>query len=77
MIFGSPAFHIIRILFLGVFTSILAILLTPLLTHFLYKYSIRKQIRSDENAPVYMALHQKKEGTPTMGGILIGVQLYL
>ena len=71
MIFGSPAFHIIRILFLGVFTSILAILLTPLLTHFLYKYSIRKQIRSDENAPVYMALHQKKEGTPTMGGILI------
>jgi len=71
MIFGSPAFHIIRILFLGVFTSILAILLTPLLTHFLYKYKLGKQIRHDENAPIYMSLHRKKEGTPTMGGILI------
>ncbi|HZI95732.1 MAG TPA: phospho-N-acetylmuramoyl-pentapeptide-transferase [Candidatus Paceibacterota bacterium] len=71
MIFASPAFQIIRILFLGVFSSILAILLTPILTHFLYKYSLRKQIREDKNAPVFMSLHKKKEGTPTMGGILM------
>jgi len=71
MIFASPAFQIIRILFLGVFSSILAIFLTPILTHFLYKYSLRKQIREDKNAPVFMSLHKKKEGTPTMGGILM------
>ena len=71
MIFASSAFQIIRILFLGVFSSILAILLTPILTHFLYKYSLRKQIREDKNAPVFMSLHKKKEGTPTMGGILM------
>jgi len=71
MIFGSPAFHIIRILFLGVFTSALAVFLTPSLTYFLYKHKLGKQIRKDDNAPVYVSLHQKKEGTPTMGGILI------
>lgn len=47
-----------------------AFVLTPLLTHFLFKYKLGKQIRS-EGAPVYNSLHQKKEGTPTMGGILI------
>ena len=71
MIFDSLSFQIIRILFLGVFSSILAILLTPILTHFLYKYSLGKQIREDKNAPVFISLHKKKEGTPTMGGILM------
>lgn len=71
MIFGSPAFQIIRILFLGVFSSILAVFFTPLLTHFLYKHRLGKQIREDKNTPVYISLHKKKEGTPTMGGILI------
>lgn len=71
MIFASPAFQIIRILFLGVFSSVLAIFLTPLLTHFLYKYRLGKQIREDKNTPVFISLHKKKEGTPTMGGILM------
>jgi len=43
---------------------------TPGLTHFLYKYKLGKQIRS-EGAPIFNQLHSKKEGTPTMGGILI------
>jgi phospho-N-acetylmuramoyl-pentapeptide-transferase len=71
MVFSSPSFYLIRILFLGVFTSVLAIFLTPFLTHFLYKYHFGKQIREDNNAPVYISLHKKKEGTPTMGGILV------
>ena len=71
MVFSSSAFYLIRILFFGVFTSILAILLTPFLTHILYKYHFGKQIREDDNAPIYISLHKKKEGTPTMGGILI------
>jgi len=68
---GSPAFQIIRILFLGVFSSVLAIFLTPILTHFLYKHRLGKQIREDKNTPVFISLHKKKEGTPTMGGILM------
>jgi len=50
---------------------IIAFLLTPLLTHFLYKYKLGKQIRSEEFAPIFAKLHHKKIGTPTMGGIMI------
>lgn len=51
--------------------------LTPLLTHFLFKYRLGKQIRT-EDAPVFAKIHGSKEGTPTMGGILIwGVTLIL
>lgn len=62
--------QIIRILSLSAISFVLAIILTPLLTHFLYKYRLGKQIRT-EGAPIFASLHQKKQGTPTMGGILI------
>lgn len=64
-------FAIIKILFLGTFSFIITIFLTPALTHFLYKYKLGKQIRPSESTPVYFKLHQKKSGTPTMGGILV------
>jgi phospho-N-acetylmuramoyl-pentapeptide-transferase len=66
----SDLFQISRILGLTALAFAIAILTTPLLTHFLYKYKMGKQIRT-EGAPVFLQLHQKKEGTPTMGGILI------
>jgi len=47
-----------------------ALILTPILVNLLYKYKVGKQIRT-EGAPVFASLHKKKEGTPTMGGILI------
>lgn len=50
-----------------------AMILTPLLTHFLYKYKVGKQIRADGDTPVFTALHKKKAGTPTMGGLLIWI----
>lgn len=57
---------------------ILTILWTPALTHFLYKYKLGKQIRKDGDTPVFTKFHQHKEGTPTMGGILIwGTVLFL
>ena len=52
---------------------VVAMLATPLLTHFLYKYKIGKQIRNDGSSPVFSALHKKKAGTPTMGGLLIWI----
>lgn len=57
---------------LAIFFAV-AMVLTPLLTHFLYKYKIGKQIRADGDTPVFTALHKKKAGTPTMGGLLIWV----
>ncbi|PIR92996.1 phospho-N-acetylmuramoyl-pentapeptide-transferase [Candidatus Falkowbacteria bacterium CG10_big_fil_rev_8_21_14_0_10_43_10] len=66
-------FYIIRILFLTALSSITAVLWTPLLTHFLYKYKLGKSIRSNGVTPVFTKLHQHKEGTPTMGGLIIWV----
>jgi phospho-N-acetylmuramoyl-pentapeptide-transferase len=66
----SDLFPIVRILSLSALAFALAFLLTPLWTHFLYKFRLGKQIRS-EGAPIFQQIHQKKEGTPTMGGLLI------
>ncbi|MGE4554576.1 MAG: phospho-N-acetylmuramoyl-pentapeptide-transferase [Candidatus Paceibacterota bacterium] len=65
------AFQIIRHLFLFVFSFFLSLVLAPILIHYLYKYRLGKQIRKDQNAPIFMALHKNKEGTPTMGGLLV------
>lgn len=65
------AFQLIRIILLGIFSAILAVLITPLWTAILYRYKLGKQIRDDVNAPVFISLHQKKAGTPTMGGVIM------
>jgi len=63
-----------------IFTSeilafILSLMLAPLLIKLLHKYKIGKQIRdkasTGEDAKIFKELHSKKQGTPTMGGILI------
>ena len=62
---------IIKIFSLSAMSFIIAMLLTPLLTDFLYKHKIGKKIRAEGDTPVFTKLHAKKQGTPTMGGILI------
>jgi len=57
---------------LAALSFIVAFALTPLWFHFLIKWRLGKQIRA-EGAPVFNQMHQKKEGTPTMGGLLIWV----
>lgn len=66
----SDLFQISRILGLSALAFIVSIALTPLWIRVLLKYRLGKQIRS-EGAPVFNQLHKKKEGTPTMGGLLI------
>ncbi len=63
-------FYVSRILGLGAISFIIALAWTPALNHFLDKYRLGKQIRS-EGVPIFNKFHSKKEGTPTMGGILI------
>lgn len=55
---------------LAALAFIVSFALTPIWTHFLIKYRLGKQIRL-EGAPIYNNLHRQKEGTPTMGGLLI------
>ncbi len=64
---------IIKILILTTISTVVAFLITPIITHFLYKYKFGKQIRSENKAPIFFRLHKKKEGTPTMGGAIIWI----
>ena len=66
-------FFITKIFFLTTTSFILTLIWTPLLTHILYKYRLGKGIRDAKAAPIFAAMHKKKAGTPTMGGILIWV----
>lgn len=66
-----PELQLVRILLLASLSFIFAFACAPILTHFLYKYKLGKQIRNNGNTPIFTALHLHKAGTPTMGGILI------
>ncbi len=66
-------FYIIRVLFFTTLAFVFAMLWTPLLTNFLYKFKLGKQIRNDGTTPLFSKLHAHKAGTPTMGGVLIWV----
>lgn len=68
---------ITRIFSLTVLAFLVAMGFTPAFTTFLYRHRLGKKIRqTDFNAkaaPIFYKLHQHKENTPTMGGLLIWV----
>lgn len=64
-------FYIIKVLLLSTSAFLFAGFLTPLLTHYLYKHRLGKKIRNSGTTPIFSKLHAHKEGTPTMGGVLI------
>lgn len=63
--------QVIKIIIFFILSFALTILWTPLLTNFLYKHKLGKQIRNSGRTPIFSKLHAHKAGTPTMGGILI------
>ncbi len=67
--------HIILILGSGFLGFAVAFLAAPSFINALYKFKIGKNIRTiasdGKAAELYHALHAKKAGTPTMGGVLI------
>ena len=69
----SSLFPVIKIFILTALSFIAAFSLTPILTHFLYKYKLGKPIRDHAIAPIMSKLHAHKSGTPTMGGVLIWI----
>lgn len=70
--------QIIKVLFLFILAFIFTVSWTPILTNFLYKHKLGKQIRNSGDTPIFSKLHAHKAGTPTMGGVLIwGTVLFL
>ncbi len=70
-------FYIIKVLFFAALSFVIAIAIAPLMTNFLYKHKLGKQIRNSGDTPVFSKLHAHKAGTPTMGGVLIWGTLLL
>lgn len=72
------AIAVVKMLLLFTTTFTLAMIWTPLWTNMLYKYRLGKSIRNDNNStPVFSKLHKHKDGTPTMGGVLIWVSVFV
>lgn len=65
-----------KVISLGALAFAVAMAVTPLLTHFLFRYRFAKSIRT-AGVPVFASLHKKKEGTPTGGGVLIWATMAL
>ena len=63
----------IRILGLSTVAFIAALFLTPTFIYLIQKYKLSKNLRSENSAPIFFSLHQKKIGMPTMGGAIIWV----
>jgi phospho-N-acetylmuramoyl-pentapeptide-transferase len=67
--------NIFKVLLTAVITFGFAFLITPIWTNILYKYKIGIKIKktdvSGKKLSIVNKFHAKKEGTPTMGGVLI------
>jgi len=63
--------EVIKILAATITAFFIAIVITPAIVKLLNKFGVRKQIRDASSAPVMSALHSKKSGTPTAGGVII------
>lgn len=62
---------VFKILLLTTVSFVAALAWTPLLTNFLYRYRLGKKVRDVASAPIMARLHAAKNGTPTMGGVLV------
>jgi len=73
----SLTIDVIKIFTLGTLSFLTAFFLTPILTHFLYKYKfwkkeMRKKAIDGGEIPVFQKFHKEKEiNTPRGGGLLI------
>ncbi|MDP3784810.1 MAG: hypothetical protein Q8R12_01920 [bacterium] len=69
--------NVLKVFGLSAVSFAIGILLTPLLTHYLYKYKLwRKEVRTEapdgSKTPIFAEMHKDRETrVPRMGGILI------
>ncbi len=62
---------LIKIFSLTTIAFLFAIAITPFVTNILYRFNLGKQIRNDGSTPLFSRMHAGKEGTPTMGGVIV------
>lgn len=74
---GIASGNLVRVFSLTTVAFLVAILWTPFLADFLYRFHFVKQLREKtwdgQPAKLFRRLHRKKKGTPTMGGLLIWI----
>src|SRR3989344_1957441 len=70
-----PDIPLAAILGYACFAFVLGLIFTGPFVRFLHTYRFGKQLRTEtidgQNAEIFQQYHKKKQGTPTMGGILI------
>jgi phospho-N-acetylmuramoyl-pentapeptide-transferase len=65
-------FEAVRILIIFALAFITALFFSPFVKYFLDKFDLKKKnIRGEEQAPVFYKFHKNKSSTPTMGGVII------
>jgi UDP-N-acetylmuramyl pentapeptide phosphotransferase/UDP-N-acetylglucosamine-1-phosphate transferase len=73
--------NVFKILLTGVLSFLLAFVITPLWTHILYRYKIGIKIKKTdvrgEKLTFINKLHAAKEGTPTMGGVIVWMSVLI
>src|SRR3990167_1982216 len=80
----NSVLNVLKVFGLSGIAFVVGVSLTPILTHYLYKYKLwRKEVRQlapdGRGTPIFAKLHKERETkVPRMGGILIwGVLLFL
>lgn len=72
---GTALRHFSLIFGLAITSFFVVTLATPPFYRFLNHFQLKKRLRTEaadgKSAPIFLKLHKDKEGTPTMGGILI------
>lgn len=80
LLIPRPEIPLFMILCYAVFAFALGLLLTPWFVSFLHKNSLGKQLRVEtvdgREPTIFLQYHQKKFGTPTMGGLLIWLTIF-
>ncbi len=73
--------NVLKVMATGLIAFLFAFLLTPLWTHFLYKYKIGIKIKEHsvqgEQLTYVSKFHARKRGTPTMGGVIVWASVLL
>ncbi len=67
----------VRIIAVLIIAFIAALTITPFVINFLKRLHAGKQIRVSKDTPIFSSLHRKKEGTLTMGGMIIWLTVFL
>jgi phospho-N-acetylmuramoyl-pentapeptide-transferase len=73
--------NVMKVLVTGFLALVLAFAITPLWTHFLYKYKMGIKIKEnsvDGKKLTYVSnLHKHKGGTPSMGGLIVWLTVFI